>query len=62
MTNAEKIRSMTNAELAQWLCGFLPAEGCNRTCPGRARCPGGPKGLERWLEAETPEEVFHEDR
>ena len=49
MTNADKIRAMTNAELAEWLCGVLSegrewfdARSC-RTCQTEhgGKCPTG---------------------
>lgn len=49
MTNADRIRAMTDEELAEWecdrACGVCPIEGCEgRMEEGRKKCK------QRWLD------------
>lgn len=48
MTNLEYIRSMTDAELAAFLCDLAAGEGCY-DCPANAFCGGGKNGMIEYL-------------
>ena len=48
-TNADRIRSMSDEELAKWLCGISTAECCDRSCPARDMCDFGDSGMIKWL-------------
>lgn len=48
-TNADLIRSMTDEELAKWICSIMTAECCDQRCPGRDICNFGDNGLVKWL-------------
>ena len=58
MTNADRIRAMSDEELAKWLCGISTAECCDRSCPARDMCDIGDNGMIKWLK--QPAEVDHE--
>ncbi len=49
LTNGDRIRAMSNEELAGFLCGVMTAECCDRLCPRRETCEPGHKGLLEWL-------------
>lgn len=49
VTNADRIRAMSDEELADFLYGVMTAECCDRSCPGRETCEPGHKGLLEWL-------------
>lgn len=57
MSNGDRIRAMTNQELAEFLCEVC---GCYvDNCPGATMCvPGDGKanGLKKWLEQPSEEE------
>ena len=53
-TNGDKIRSMTDEELAKWLCSIMTVECCDCTCPGRDVCTKH-NGLDKWLKQEVQE-------
>jgi hypothetical protein len=38
MTNADKFRSQTDEELAEYLCGDCPPEKCRATCSAFLTC------------------------
>lgn len=48
-TNADRIRAMSDEELAKWLCSISTAECCDRSCPARDMCDLGENGLIKWL-------------
>lgn len=52
VTNADRIRAMTDEELAHWICKRLPS--CSvETCPGAELCNGTDglsNGLVKWLQ------------
>lgn len=52
-TNADRIRSMTDEELAKFFCGRLDCYGGD--CPGKHLCRPGNNGLVEWLK--QPAEV-----
>lgn len=49
ITNADRIRAMTDEELAKWLCSIMTAECCDTSCPGRETCSKGHTGLLDWI-------------
>lgn len=49
MTNGNKIREMTDEELAQWICHHVQ---CAR-CPGGDWCSPGHNGTLDWLKKEA---------
>jgi hypothetical protein len=55
-TNADRIRAMSDEELAKWLCSISTAEGCDRSCPARDMCDLGDNGLIKWLKQPAEEE------
>ena len=57
-TNADRIRAMSDEELAKWLCGISTAECCDRSCPARDMCDIGDNGMIKWLK--QPAEVEHD--
>lgn len=52
MTNAEKIRSMTDEELGRYLCDMQ--ESCDG-CPTAEECFLGSNGMLSWLKQEVDE-------
>ena len=54
-TNADRIRSMSDEELAKFLCGISTAECCDRSCPARGICGFEDNGMIKWLK--QPAEV-----
>ena len=58
MTNADRIRSMRDEELAVWLCGLFSANTCVTHCPGYDFCYdsyGKSNGLKKWLQQPAEE-------
>lgn len=53
MTNADRIRSMTDEELAVFLCNIMTNETGCYDCPGRQYCDRGHTGIEDWLLEES---------
>ena len=55
---ADRIRAMSDEELAKWLCSIMTAECCDRTCPAREKCGiwlgSGGDAMYNWLR--QPEE------
>ena len=57
LTNARKIRSMTDEELAKWLCFRIECYGEEDPCPAHAFCkPGRQNGMLDWLQQPYEEE------
>lgn len=54
-TNADRIRAMSDEELAKWLCSILTAECCDRSCPARYMCDFDDNGLIKWLKQPAEE-------
>lgn len=54
MTNGEKLRSMSDEDLAQFLCSLIPAENCG-ICYARDFCFCGNNGFEEWMKKEADE-------
>ena len=56
MTNADKIRSMTDEELALWICGVYDIEEENGKCINGRIIPGdAPHDIEEWLQQPAEE-------
>lgn len=54
MTNAERIRSMTDEELAEFLCGLISAFcNCHDKCPAGNMCCCCHNGMEDWLKKDA---------
>lgn len=45
-TNVEKIRSMSDEQLAEFLCSFADCHAC----PAMGECNGGHEGFLKWFE------------
>lgn len=56
MTNADKIRAMSDEELAEWLCSLMTAECCDQRCPARDICNLGDNGLVKWMKQPAEED------
>ena len=48
MTNADRIRSMSDEELAEWLCSMFECR--IGKCPACEMCSAGDNGLIKWLQ------------
>lgn len=58
ITNAERIRAMSDEELALWLCDLFSVDTCYTHCPGCDSCndAGGlSNGLKKWLQQPAEE-------
>ena len=53
LTNADRIRSMSDMELVEFLCG-ISSENCY-TCFARKQCYVGHNGFRDWLQSESEE-------
>lgn len=56
LTNADKIRSMTDEELGKWICSIMSSDCCRWTCPARHMCGLNDNGLVKWLKQPAEEE------
>ena len=59
MTNADRIRTMSNEELAVWLCDLFSVDTCYTHCPGYDFCYdpyGKSNGLKKWLQQAAEED------
>ena len=59
MTNAQKIRSMSDEELAEFLCDFRACDTDENTCigcKGEQYCRAGHAGTMEWLKQSVKEE------
>ena len=57
MTNADRIRSMSNDELALWICGVYDIEEENGKFINEIIIPGyAPHDIEEWLQQPAEEE------
>ena len=54
-TNADRIRSMSDEEIAKWICSIMTAECCDQRCPGRDICNPGSNGLVKWMKQPVKE-------
>lgn len=55
-TNADRIREMTDRELADFLCGFQNREDCAACIAGHL-CEYGERGIDKWLRQPIEEET-----
>ena len=58
ITNADRIRAMSDEELAVWLCDLFSVDTCYTHCPGCDSCndAGGlSNGLKKWLQQPAEE-------
>ena len=55
MTNADRIRAMTDEELAQFLCETHVFEGACSGCIANEYCKPGHNGMFEWLREEVKE-------
>ncbi len=53
MTNYEKIRSMSESELADFLCEM---SNCDERCYGFEYCGRGHRGTKTWLQKESEDD------
>lgn len=61
MTNADRIRSMTDEELALWICGVYDIEEENGKFINGIIIPGyAPHDIEEWLQQPAEEEADNE--
>ena len=58
MTNADRIRAMSDEELAGFLCGTSTAECCDRSCPARHICGYADNGMIKWLQQPVKENDY----
>lgn len=56
LTNADRIRAMSDEQLAEWLCSIMTAECCDQRCPGRDICNIGDNGLLKWMKQPAEED------
>ena len=56
VTNADRIRSMSDEVLAEWLCSLMTAECCDQRCPARDICNLGDNGLVKWMKQPAEED------
>lgn len=56
VTNADKIRSMTDEELGKWICSIMSSDCCRWTCPARHMCGLNNNGLVKWLKQSARED------
>lgn len=54
MTNGEKLRSMSDEDLAEILCGLIDADFCDE-CPAYDFCQVWNTGFKTWLKEEAEE-------
>lgn len=60
MTNGDRIRSMTDEEIASFICKICVRECCDLTCPARNICADGDNGLQKWIKMEVNEDDYAE--
>lgn len=53
MTNYERIKAMSVDEMAEFICGIMTLESCERLCPAREICMNENAGMKEWLEMEV---------
>lgn len=56
LTNADKIRSMTDEELGKWICSIMSSDCCKWTCPARNMYGLNDNGLVKWLKQPVKED------
>ena len=55
-TNADRIRAMSDEELAAWVCSHMTPDCCELRCPARDICSLGDNGLVKWMKQPIEEE------
>ena len=55
MTNADRIRAMSDRELSKYLCSLMTADNCWTTCPASQFCYKGHTGMQEWLKLPVKE-------
>ena len=58
MTNGDRLRAMSDEELAVWLCDLFSVDTCYTHCPGCDSCndaDGTSNGLKKWLQQPAEE-------
>ena len=55
MTYLEYIRSLSDSEIARFLCKFKETAGCEH-CPANNLCHWGDNGMGRWLGSEVEDD------
>lgn len=55
-TNGDRIRSMSDEELAEWICSIMTAECCDQRCPAHDICSLGDNGLVKWMKQTAKED------
>lgn len=58
ITNADKIRAMSDEELAEWICSLMTADCCDQRCPARDICNLGDNGLVKWMKQPAYETIL----
>lgn len=56
VTNADKIRSMTDESLGKWICSIMSSDCCRLTCPARNMRGLNDNGLVKWLKQSERED------
>ena len=56
MTNSDRVRAMSDEELAEWMCSLMTAECCDQRCPARDICNLGDNGLVKWMKQPAEED------
>ena len=49
MTNGDRIRAMSDEELAKFLCRLIPGDACSLKCPANDMCRPNRNGLIAWM-------------
>ena len=60
VTNADKIRAMSDEELAEWLCQTLDCDFCKahmQNMPTHSCCENHESGILKWLQQPAEEET-----
>ena len=54
-TNANRLRAMTDEELAEFICGLMSRDDCYKRCPAKVICYYEHTGMVDWLKREAQE-------
>ena len=55
-TNADRLRAMSDEELAAWVCSHMTPDCCELRCPARDICSLGDNGLVKWMKQPAEED------